>query len=112
MTDINPLEASAPRSFRLPTLNVWHLSLLVAFTAIAIRNIQDQRMQEPALIALAAFGFVGYGVLGWFGWIATKGLESKLGRTTRLAVYLVGMSLLFLLATWIYLVLEFRFRNG
>ena len=112
MTDRNPSEASAPRSSWLPSLKVWHLSLLVAFTAVAVRNIQDQRMKEPALIALAAFGFIGYGALGWIAWLATKGVESRMGRTARLAVYLVAMSLFFLLATWIYLVLEFRFRNG
>ena len=32
---------------------IWHLSLLVLFVAIAIADIQDQRVHEPFLIALA-----------------------------------------------------------
>ena len=112
MTGMNLSKAMASRSFRLPTLNIWHLSALVLFTAVAIRNIQDQRMTEPVLIGLAALGFLGYGVLGSIGWSATRGVERSAGRTARLAVYFVAMGLLFLLATWIYLVLEYQFRNG
>ena len=53
-------------------LRVWHLALLVLFVAVAIKNIQDQRRSEPALIALAVSGFVAYGVLGWLGWRCRK----------------------------------------
>ena len=81
--------------------------MLVIFVAVMIRNLQDQRMTEPALIALAVLGFVGYGVLGSIGWVASKRIELRLGRSGRLAVYFSAMSLTFLLATCIYLILEF-----
>ena len=112
MTNTHASEAMASNSLRLPRLKIWQMSLLVAFAAIAVRNIQDQRMTEPALIALAAVGFIGYGLIGWLGWPATKEIERRLGKPARLSVYLVAMSLLFMLATAIYLVLEFRYRNG
>ena len=90
---------------------VWHLVVLVAFVAIAIANIQDQRMHEPVLIALALAGFVVYGLLGWAGWRLAGGLGSKLGQTIRMILYLVGMATLFLVATVTYLVIEYQYRN-
>jgi hypothetical protein len=92
---------------------IWHLALLVLFVAIAIVQIQDQRVHEPALIALAAAGFVLYAIIGGIGWrIARRRLESRLGPTLVFILYAVAMSALFLLATVIYLVIEHLYRNG
>ena len=93
-------------------LRVWHLSLLVVFVAVAIRNIQDQRRGEPALIALAVFGFVLYGVIGWLGWRYSLRFAGRIGPTPRLILYLVGMGGLFLLATVVYLLAEHVYLIG
>jgi hypothetical protein len=87
--------------------------LLVLFTAIAIADIQDQRMHEPALIALAAGGFALYGLIGWVGWWAAhRRLESRLGPLLLFIFYSIAMAALFLVATAIYLVIEHIYRNG
>jgi len=91
---------------------VWHLALLVGYVAIAIVSIQDQRRDEPALIALASAGFVAYWVLGWLGWRIARRFEVRLGRTLLLVVYLLGMSALFLGATAVYLVAEYAYLVG
>ena len=91
---------------------VWHLSLLVLFVAVAIENMKDQRLSDPRLIALASAGFLGYGVLGWMGWRVARRLEPRVGSTVALCLYLVAMSALFLAATGIYLVLEYRYLTG
>ena len=91
---------------------VWHLALLVAYVAVAIVNVQDQRRGEPALIALASSGFVAYWLLGWLGWRVARRLEARLGRTLLLVVYLTGMSALFLTATVLYLVAEYAYLVG
>jgi hypothetical protein len=92
---------------------VWHLSLLVLFVAIAIVDIQDQRVHEPFLIALASGGFVLYGLIGWIGWwTARRRLGSRLGPLLLFIIYAVAMGVLFLVATFIYLVLEHLYRHG
>jgi hypothetical protein len=93
-------------------LRIWHLALLVLFVAIAIVNIQDQRATEPALIALAAGGFVVYGLLGWVGWRVARRFEARLGLTLLLILYLTAMAGLFLMATIAYLVIEHLYRGG
>ena len=92
---------------------IWHLSLLVLFVAIAIADIQDQRMHEPFLIALAAGGFLLYGLIGWLGWwAARRRFGSRLGPIWLFAIYAIAMAALFLVATAIYLVIESVYRNG
>jgi hypothetical protein len=91
---------------------VWHLVLLVLFVAVAIVNIQDQRRSEPALIALAAAGFVAYWLLGWAGWRVARRFSARLGPTTLLILYLTAMAALFLVATGIYLVIEYLYLGG
>jgi hypothetical protein len=93
-------------------LRIWHLALLVLFVAVAIVNIQDQGRGEPALIALASAGFLGYGFLGWLGWRAARGYEARLGPTPRLIFFLVAMAALFLVATMVYLAIEHGYLNG
>jgi hypothetical protein len=92
---------------------IWHLALLVLFVAIAIVQIQDQRVHEPTLIALAAGGFVLYALIGWIGWwIARRRLESRLGQMLLFVLYAIVMAALFLVATVIYLVIEHAYRGG
>ncbi len=92
---------------------IWHLALLVLFVAIAIVQIQDQRVHEPTLIALAAAGFVLYAIIGWIGWwIARRRLESRLGPMLLFIFYAITMAAFFLVATVIYLVIEHAYRGG
>src|SRR5215469_16098872 len=106
-------ESSPPRAASWYQPRIWHLSLLVLFVAIAIVQIQDQRVHEPTLIALAAGGFILYAVIGAIGWgIARRRLQSRLGPTLVLILYAIAMGALFLVATAIYLVIEHIYRNG
>ena len=92
---------------------IWHLSLVVLFVAIAIVQIQDQRVHEPFLVALAAGGFLLYGLIGWVGWRAARSrLGSRLGPLWLFAIYAIAMGALFLVATAVYLVIEYAYRNG
>jgi hypothetical protein len=106
-------ESPPPRSASWCQPRIWHLSLLVLFVAIAIADIQDQRMHEPFLIALAAGGFVLYGLIGWLGWSAARRrFASRVGPLWLFVIYAIAMGALFLLATVIYLVLEHVYRVG
>src|SRR5262245_49041831 len=93
-------------------LRIWHLALLVLFVAIAIVDIQDQRMHEPILIALAAVGFVVYGLIGWIGWWGARRFEARLGPMLLFILYAFAMGALFLVATVIYLVIAHVYRSG
>lgn len=103
--------SSRPASWYQP--RIWHLSLLVLFVAIAIVQIQEQRVHEPVLTALAAGGFVLYGLIGWLGWwAARRWFGARLGPSWLFAIYAFAMGALFLVATAIYLVIEFLYRGG
>ena len=108
MTASRPVHQSAP----LGQLRVWHLALLVLFVAIAIANIQDQRPPTPGLVALAASGFVLYGLLGWAGWRFAHRFEDRLGPTFLLVLYLAAMAVLFLVATLVYVAVEVYETTG
>jgi hypothetical protein len=112
MSDMS--EASPPpRSPSWYQPRIWHLLLLVLFVAIAIADIQDQRVHEPFLIALAAGGFLLYGLTGWLGWwVARRRLGSRLGPLWLFVIYAIAMGAVFLVATAIYLVIEYAYRNG
>jgi cation transporter-like permease len=91
---------------------IWHLLLLVLFVALAIADIRDQRVHEPVLVALALGGFALYATIGWMGWwVARRRLESRLGPVRVFAIYAVSMGALFLVATVVYLVIEYAYRN-
>lgn len=112
MTEAQPPISPGPRTTSPGQFRVWHLALLVLFVAIAIVNLQDQRRSEPALIALAAAGFVLYGILGWLGWRVARRFEARLSPTLLLILYLVAMAALFLMATVIYLIAEQLYLYG
>jgi xanthine/uracil permease len=104
---------SPNRAARWYQPRIWHLALAVLFVAIAIVQIQDQRVHEPALVALAAGGFVLYAIIGVIGWrIARRPLESRLGPILSFTLFAIAMGALFLVATIIYLVIEHDYRNG
>ncbi len=93
-------------------LKVWHLTLLVAFVAVAIVDIQDHRMTDPILIGLAAAGFATYAVLAWLGWRLARRFDKKLGRVALLGLYFTAMAGLFVVATVAYLLIEHIYRGG
>lgn len=96
---------SAPRVASGFQPRIWHLALLVLFVAIAIVNIQDQRLEDPRLIALAAAGFALYWILGWLGWRLARRFEPRLGAMPVLIIYLTAMAGLFLVASGIFLMI-------
>ena len=64
-------------------------------------------------LAVAAGGFVLYGLIGWIGWwAARRRLESRLGPLPLFILYSIAMAALFLAATVIYLVIEHVYRVG
>ena len=69
----------------------------------ALANIRDQRISEPALIALAGAGFVAYGLLGWAGWHAARRARAGLGEMPALLLYLAAMAGLFLHSSFLIL---------
>jgi Kef-type K+ transport system membrane component KefB len=108
-------KASIRPSGRTPALfqfRLWNLTLLVLFVAIAIVEIQGQRRSEPDLIALAAAGFVLYGLIVWLGWHFIRRLESRLGSMPTLIIYVVTMGVIYLGATMVYVVAEYAYING
>jgi len=103
---------SALRTFPLFQFRIWHLALVVLYVAIAIVEIKDQRRSEPALIGLAAAGFAAYGLLCWLGWHAMRRVEPRLGSVVVVIVYAVTMAAIFLVATILYLALEYAYLTG
>jgi hypothetical protein len=98
--------SSSPPKGHIPgwaQLRVWQLALLVFFAAIAIADLKTQRINEPALLALAAGGLLAYGLIGWIAWWAARRLEARLGPILLFLLYAVAMAALFISATLIYL---------
>jgi hypothetical protein len=109
----SPPESATPRPARWYQPRIWHFSLLVLFVAIAIVQIQEQRVHEPTLIGLAAGGFVVYGLIGWVGWwAARRRYGSRVRPAWLFTIYAIAMGGLFLAATAVYLVIEHVYRNG
>jgi hypothetical protein len=96
----------------LVQLRTWHLGLLVLYVAVAIVNIQDQRLTEPALIAIASAGFLAYATIGWLGWRYVQRFEARVGSMPLLVLYLIALAVLFLVATVAYLVIENLYLGG
>jgi hypothetical protein len=93
-------------------LHVWHIGLLVLYAAIATADILDHTRREPFLMAMASAGLAGYAVLGWLGWCRIRRLQTRLGATTTLVLYLISMAAFFLMATAAYLVVEYAYLTG
>jgi hypothetical protein len=111
----SPTPVSPPPPRRIPSwaqVRVWHLTLLVLFAAIAIADIQSQRITEPALVALAAGGLLLYGLIGWIAWWIAHRLQSRLGLVLVFCLYAIAMAALFLVATVMYLVIAHYYRTG
>ena len=97
---------------RLGSAGIWHFIVLVVFVAIAITDIREQRIEEPILIALAAGGLIAYGLIGWIGWWAVNRAQPQLGPVVLFVLYAVAMSVFFLVATIIYLMIAHAYRAG
>lgn len=108
--------ANPPRGSRF---RVWHLTLAPLLVAIAAANLRDQRIQDPALLALAVGGFALYFGLGWIIWRLLERLPGhsatvhrcaeRLGLTLPtllLVIYLTLMGALFLGSSVVYLLIE------
>ncbi|WP_152054461.1 hypothetical protein [Tautonia marina] len=108
MTHTTSLREDRSRS----QFRVWHLWLLALFVAVAIVNIQDQGRTEPALVVLAAAGFVLYGLIGWGAWNVARKRRDRLGRTPVMILYLGAMAVFFLVATITYLLIEHAYLVG
>ncbi len=106
-----PAVAVPRRGLRLQ-FRVWHLTLLVGYVAVAIVNVQDQRCREPKLVALASAGLAAYGLIACLAWAVARRFERRLGPMPLLALYLTGMAALFLAATVVYVVIEYRYLVG
>jgi hypothetical protein len=91
---------------------IWGLMLAVVFVAIAIADIQSLRRTEPVLVALAAAGYAGYGLLCWLAWRIMGRCRSRLGGVPTLILYMVTMGCLFVVATVVYLILEYAYLRG
>ncbi len=112
MTRCAPSIVSVRWLSQLLQFRIWHMALLVAFVAIAIVEIREQRVTEPNLIALAAAGFAVYGLMVWVGWHCVKRWEGRVGSMLAIVVCVVTMGLLYLAATIVYLVVEYEYRGG
>ena len=112
MTDCTPPLRSTSRTSPVFQVRIWHLALLVVYVAVAIVDIQDNRRNEPALIALAAGGFAAYALVGWLSWHCMRRLEHRLGLLAVAIIYMVAMATLFLTATVVYLLMEYAYLRG
>ena len=54
-----------------------------------------------------------YAIIGWIGWwFARRRFEGRLGPVLLFVLYAIAMAAFFLLATVMYLVIEYRYRGG
>jgi hypothetical protein len=93
-------------------IKVWHLALLVVIVALATRDIQTHARNEPVLQLLAAAGYAGYFFLVWLIWLKVRRFEAALGLPVLLVVFMTAMAAIFLMATVVYLVIEYAYLVG
>jgi hypothetical protein len=93
-------------------IKVWHLTILVMIVALVICDIQDHARNEPVLQVLAAAGYAGYFFLVWLIWIQVRRFEAALGLPVLLAIFTTAMAAFFLIATIVYLVIEYVYLGG
>jgi hypothetical protein len=112
MTETVPSIRQSSRISALFQFRLWNLTLLVVFVAIAMMEIKNQRRSEPALIGLAAAGFVLYGMIVWLGWHFLRRWESRLGSMLTFIIYAVTMGTIYLVATIFYVLAEYAYINN
>lgn len=112
MTGIQPSRTVRNGNAPLAQLRIWHLAVVVLYTAIAIVDIKAQQPSDPVLISVAAVGFVGYGCLVCLFWRLVRPYESHLGMLWLVGLYLIAMAALYLAATLIYLAIERAYLTG
>jgi hypothetical protein len=112
MTQTAPSIRSASRTSPFLQFRIWNFAVLVAYVAIAIVDIQDQRRHETALIILASAGYAAYGLIVWTAWHGIRRLEARLGLMVAVLLYLVSMAAFYWVATNLYLVAEDAFLRG
>jgi hypothetical protein len=93
-------------------LRLWHWSVIVLFVAVAIVNIQDQRITDRFLLGLACAGFVGYAVLAIVGWRYSRRLERRLGPLFALILYLIALAVLFIVASILFVAISDLYQFG
>ncbi len=93
-------------------LRLWHWAVIVLFVAVAIANIQDQRITNPRLLALAIVGFGGYAILAVLGWKLCRRLEPRLGFLAVLILYLTALGVLFVVASFVYVAISDLYQFG
>jgi hypothetical protein len=93
-------------------IRVWHLALLVLIAALATCDIQTHARNEPALQLLAAAGYGGYFFLAWMIWYHLRRFQAALGLPVLLAVFMTAMAAFFLIATVVYLLIEYTYLVG
>ena len=93
-------------------MKVWHLALLVLVVALAIVDIQDHARSDPLLVALAAAGYAGYFMIVWLSWLYVRRFEVVLGLPILLGIFMTATATLFLMATIIYIVIEYAYLVG
>jgi hypothetical protein len=96
----------------LVRFRIWHLALLVAYTGIAIVDVQTLRRNEPTLIALVSAGYLAYGLCCWVGWHLIRHFQPRLALILVFSIYAVTMATIFLGATIVYLIIEYAYLGG
>ncbi len=104
--------ASARMASSLCQVRLWQLSVLIVFVAVAIVDIQDHCRREPALVALAAVGYAGFGLLCWLSWHGFSRFANRLPRLALLIAYVISMGIIFLAAVIVYLLIEHVYLGG
>lgn len=105
-------------------LRIWHLTLLPILVAFAWVNIQDQRIQDPRMMALAIVGFLVYGAIAWWlggrvpAWVERSPLSQRLADHTSIRasvlaklLYLLLMGGLFVLASVAYVTIDVAWKR-
>lgn len=97
------------------------LPMLVGFAWV---NIQDQRIRDPRMMALAIVGFLAYGAIAWWLW---NRMAHGLGRSPiaraladrlrirpsllTILLYLASMGILFVIAGLVYVTIDTAWRR-
>ncbi|MFO0958610.1 MAG: hypothetical protein U0800_14470 [Isosphaeraceae bacterium] len=105
-------------------LRIWHLTLLPLLVAFAWANIQDQRIRDPRMMALAIAGFLLYGAIAWWFWNRIAAWAERSAEASRLAdrvhlrvpvlallTYLLLMAAFFVAASVLYVAIDAAWKR-